>query len=69
MDRASLVSELEINTRFQVLTDQRNNAMNTIVLLQGELAVARDEIQKLKRQLATVAELKGAVVVDKLPNE
>lgn len=41
------MTELEINARFDSLVEQRNNALNTVVMLQGNLAVAQATIVEL----------------------
>lgn len=45
------MNETEINKRFEVLIEQRNNALNMNVILSGELAVARARIEELENQV------------------
>jgi hypothetical protein len=47
------MNEIEINKRFEILIEQRNNALNSIVLLNGELAVANARIKELEGHLKT----------------
>ncbi len=44
-------SEMEINARFNALIEQRNNALNSNVLLAGELAVANSKLTALAQEL------------------
>lgn len=47
----NMVSEIELNKRFDTLVEQRNNALNSIVILEGQLAVANAKIEELQKQL------------------
>lgn len=50
----NMVSEIELNKRFDTLVEQRNNALNSIVILEGQLAVANAKIEELQKQLDSV---------------
>lgn len=49
------MNELEINAKFNALIDQRNNAMNQVVNLLGELAVAQAKINALESKAVELA--------------
>ena len=50
----------EIDARIQALIQQRDNAMNQVVLLSGKLAALQDEIDQLKKTNdPTLKEVKG----------
>lgn len=41
----------ELEVRFRSITDQRNNAMDTISILNGQLYMAQEEIRRLQKLL------------------
>lgn len=45
------MNQIQIQAQFDALVEQRNAALNSAVNLIGELAVAKDEIANLKKQL------------------
>lgn len=54
-----MISEDEINARFAMLSDQRNAALNNMVVLSGEYAVLKkkyDEMEKEMEQLKKSAD-------------
>ena len=45
------VNETQINAQFNALAEQRNSALNSIVNMAGELAVLKDKVAALEKQL------------------
>ena len=60
------LNEIQVNAQFAALVDQRNAALNTVVNLSGELAVAKAEIADLTAKLEAATTLIGenATVVE-----
>ncbi len=46
------MNETLINTKFAALVEQRNQALNIVVNLSGDLAVALEKIKALEAKLA-----------------
>lgn len=46
------MNEKQINAQFTALVEQRNVALNTVVNVSGELAVAKETIEVLQAQVA-----------------
>lgn len=49
--------EIQIQAQFEVLVEQRNAALNQVVNLRGELAVAAAQIRKLTADLEAATSL------------
>ena len=45
------MNEIQINAQFNALVDQRNAALNSVVNMAGELAVLKDKVSDLEKQL------------------
>lgn len=45
------MNETQINAQFNALAEQRNSALNSIVNMAGELAVLKDKVAALEKQL------------------
>ena len=45
------MNELEINTRINTIVAQRNDALNGVALLNGQLAILKVENEDLKKKL------------------
>ncbi len=50
MDQKETVTEVEINARMQALGQQRDHAMNQVVLLQGAYAKLQAEFDAYKKE-------------------
>ena len=46
-----MISEEEINARFAMLSEQRNAALNNVVVISGEYAVLKKKYDELAKQL------------------
>jgi hypothetical protein len=51
------MNETQINAQFNVLVEQRNSALNSIVNMAGELAVLKDKVTSLEKQLEAATAL------------
>lgn len=58
-----MVPEIEMNARIQALIAQRDNALNTSVLLAGELATAKAEVAELSGRLEAAEAQKAENIV------
>ena len=56
-----MVTEREINRRFEALTEQRNNALNQVVLLHGEVSELRFALEDMKAALDAALATMGAM--------
>ena len=46
-----MISEEEINARFAMLSEQRNGALNNVVVISGEYAVLKKKFDELEKEL------------------
>jgi hypothetical protein len=56
------VNETQINAQFNALVEQRNSALNSVVNMVGELAVLKDKVAALEKQLEVATALVSAAV-------
>jgi hypothetical protein len=51
------VNETQINAQFNMLVEQRNAALNSVVNMAGELAVLKEKVLGLEKQLEAATAL------------
>lgn len=51
------MNETQINAQFNSLIEQRNAALNSVVNMAGELAVLKEQVIKLEKQLEAATSL------------
>ena len=56
------MNETQINAQFNALVEQRNSALNSVVNMVGELAVLKDKVAALEKQLEVATALVSAAV-------
>lgn len=52
----------EVNAKLQILENQRNKAMNEVVMIQTQLALVSKELEELKAKNSKVVDLPEKVV-------
>ena len=51
------MNETQINAQFNALVEQRNSALNSVVNMVGEMAVLKDKVSLLEKQLEAATAL------------
>lgn len=51
------MNETQINAQFNMLVEQRNAALNSVVNMAGELAVLKEKVTSLEKQLEAATAL------------